>query len=273
MAAILLLPRYTYAAQSAANTKKLEAYWEFSKERLSENWPPLLLSIGITIVATLFCAWGIARLLAGKTGTFLNVLKYYLISLSATVALVAICGAGLFYFLFKGQQGGAMAIGVLLTVGLLIISFALPMKILEIGFLRTLGFNMLLGISSGIIESGVGLVVPSPFEDFANKSGVEQEAIVQEWDTKRRAKAMEERMAALTPPAQPTAPAQAIGIEQVKAMQLALQKEREALDVKDQPAVQRFNERVAEYNAAKARLKPVPSTPAPATPKPGRKSR
>lgn len=227
------------------------------------GWGLIALSLLAVTAVGLVAAWAVSRMLAHEQGTFKNTVRYTLYGVLLTVLVVAIAGGLCWFGISTGNAGVALVAFGLGCLALLIISFAIPMKVYDIGFFKALLFNVLVVVASSIGQAILGAVLPGPLDDLKGKSTEEQKKIVSQWRMEKREKELHAKFQ--TQPA--AAPAPALPLPQrVQQLYVELQQARATLDTNDQAAVLAFNQRVAEYNALKMQLPPasVAATPAPA---------
>lgn len=266
-AAALAATAIPASAQSPAAPAKLQVapLFEYIFAKCGEfGWGFVALTFLATLSVGFFAAWLISKLLSRDTGTLFNTARYYLYGLLISGLILALAGGLCWFGISTGAAALALAAVALGSLAFLIISFVIPMKVYDIGFLKALVFNILVAIATGIGQSVLGTVLPGPLDELKGKTAEEQKKIVTEWHAKKREKELNTQFT--TPPA--AAPA-LTPIQRAQQMYAELQQERARLDLNDQPAVLAFNQRVAEYNALKAQFAPAPAaaTPVPASPK------
>jgi hypothetical protein len=259
-----------FAATEPAAAKPDPAYEYFATKVMEYGYAKLgLLAVG-SIFAGLVVTLLVCRVVAGPRGTFRNSLRYYIISVLLTLA---ICGVavGLGWFcVMSGAAGGALIIAFFGLAAMVLVAFVVPITVFDIGIFRALLLNVLIAVATGGVQTAVMSVVPGPFDHLAGKSQAETRQIIAEWDMERKQKAMEERMKELAGYEPAPAPVVESVAAQAQRLYTELQQVRAALDVNDQAAVERFNQRVAEYNAVKARLAPAAASPGATTAAAGR---
>lgn len=192
--------------------------------------------------AQFLITWGVSRLLAGKNGTLMNNIKYFFMSVFAWVMVVGIAGA----LTWLGVASGSGLVVLLAVIAallvLIFIAFALPMKIFEIGFLRTLLFLVLAMVGTGIAQAALSTRLPNPFTELYAATPEEQDGMIADWRTNRRG---------------PTAGGMLLATpENLQLLYTELQQNRAILDPNDTPAVVAFNQKVAQYNIMRAKLDP-----------------
>ncbi|MHA3771879.1 hypothetical protein ACXR0O_10125 [Verrucomicrobiota bacterium sgz303538] len=207
-----------------------------------------------------FCAqflitWAVSRLLAGKNGTLMNNIKYFFMSLFAWVMVGGIAGV----LTWLGVTSGSAVVVLLAVVAallvLIFIAFALPMKIFEIGFLRTVLFLILAVIGTGLAQAALSTRLPNPFSEVFAATREEQDRMIADWHTKRQRGPSAGGMLLATP-------------ENLQLLYTELEQNRAVLDPNDTPAVVAFNQKVTQYNIMRAKLDPqfLPKALAPITP-------
>jgi len=205
--------------------------------------------------------WGASRLLAGPNGTFLNVLKCNLIWIAIGIGASAFLA--LLFFSFGANKVflcATLAAGILF----LITAFAVPMKIFEISFPRTLVLLLLSALFSLICNWGVSIFATPIVAPTILRDGPAMAALIKTWVKKNGGRA------ASAPAPVPASYSSLLelarqDVENAKAKVTQLEtnanqayvdlaEKRKVLDTKSAPAVHRFNMEAANYSSVKTEL-------------------
>ena len=207
------------------------------------GWWKIGLQIAFGYLIGFVCTWLLSRFFAGQAGTLRNTFLYYLWNLILAVGSVLALAAAAFIL---GPTGLLLLIPLALVW--LVAAFLIPMRVYEISFLRTLAFIIVLAITNVVANVIDNSIFKMPWSRYVGKTPAEFKAMVAEWEAKRpQAKVTDA-----------STPAAATETDAAKALRMynELTVERQRLNPADAGAVQRFNERAAEYDRLKARLTP-----------------
>jgi hypothetical protein len=186
-----------------------------------------LLTIGGTVISFLIF-WLTSKLFAGERGTFKNAVIYYVVSFLVSLAIGVIFG-----LLAHALPDAALIIGIAFLLVAIVLMFAVPMHIYQIGFFRALGLLLVSGLGSilaiiVIYALVIGTAIPKSQLTFLFRDRASQ----------RESAAKSNDPAVLA--------------DEVQRMYTQLQEDRKSLNAKDAAAVDQFNLRVAKYNELRA---------------------
>jgi hypothetical protein len=174
--------------------------------------------------------WLTSKLFAGERGVLKNAVIYYVASFVVSLVIGVVFG-----LLAHALPDAALFIGIACLLVVIVLMFAVPMHIYEIGFLRALGLLIVSGLGSGLAMIAlyaalVGTAIQTPESVLT--------FLLRDRTPQQEAAAKPNDASALA--------------DEVQRMYAQLQEDRKSLDAKDAAAVNQFNLRVAKYNELRA---------------------
>lgn len=160
----MLLPGTWLAAtpsSAAASAKTLESFQELFREQAGLLILVFVISEALSILAGWIASKAVVRI--SSNGSILNSLKVHIFYI---VALIISISLGYAAFRITENPGAALFAG---SVFLVILAFAVPMKIYEIDLLRVIGWIVLTAILYFIANLGVSLALGDALKPIADK--------------------------------------------------------------------------------------------------------
>ena len=128
------------------------------------GWQKIAIVVATAIVLQLLVIWFVSWIIARKSGTFPNALKFYFSTKFLGVALLFVMYSGA-SFIRDQEFPSIVAVSwvLLCCAGIIAGSFVIPMKIYDISFFAVLGFAIVVSIFDAGLGAGTGYLAGKVF--------------------------------------------------------------------------------------------------------------